>query len=69
MFIATKLEDIFHIPLSDFVHKISHDKFDQEKIKETENALLDTLNYNVLFPTHYDYLQELFFRLFSYFDT
>lgn len=27
MFIATKLEDIYHIPLSDFVNRIGHNKF------------------------------------------
>jgi hypothetical protein len=27
MFISTKLEDIYHIPLRDFVFKVGHKKF------------------------------------------
>ena len=56
MFIATKIEDIFHIPLDDFVYKISHSKFNSAAIKEAEEQILETLEFNVLFPTHYDYL-------------
>lgn len=33
MFIATKLEDIYHIPLSDFVTRVGHNKFSIIKIK------------------------------------
>lgn len=36
MFIASKLEDIYHIPLSDFVNRVGHNKFTAFKIKAME---------------------------------
>lgn len=36
MFIATKLEDIYHIPLQDFVTRVGHTKFNATKLKAME---------------------------------
>lgn len=45
MFISTKVEDIYHIPLNDFVSRVSHNKFPAHKIKALEAVILDVLNY------------------------
>lgn len=36
MFISTKLEDIYHITLRDFVTRVSHNKFSAFQIKSAE---------------------------------
>jgi cyclin B len=45
MFIATKVEDIYHIPLSDFVQRISHNKFTFDAVKEKEKEILESINF------------------------
>jgi len=45
MFIATKIEDVYHIPLLDFVKRVSHAKFTEKEIKEKELGILLVLNY------------------------
>ncbi|CAD8202977.1 unnamed protein product [Paramecium octaurelia] len=65
MFIASKLEDIYHIPLSDIVTRVGHNKFNTIKVKNMEQTILETLQFNVYFPTPLDYLQNLFYKCFS----
>ena len=36
MFIASKLEDIYHIPLTDIVTRVGHNKFNMSKVKNME---------------------------------
>jgi hypothetical protein len=36
MFLATKIEDIYQIPMKEFVQKVGHDKFSPEDIKRVE---------------------------------
>ena len=43
IFIATKLEDIYHIPLSDIVIRVGHNKFNSSKVKSMEQTILETL--------------------------
>ncbi|CAD8112505.1 unnamed protein product [Paramecium sonneborni] len=65
MFIATKLEDIYHIPLEDFVQRVSHNKYSINKIKGMEKIILETLNYEITFPTILDRLYNLYYQCFS----
>lgn len=36
MFIASKLEDVYHIMLRDFVKRVAHGKYNEHAIKEME---------------------------------
>ncbi|CAD8113247.1 unnamed protein product [Paramecium sonneborni] len=65
MFIATKIEDIYHIPLSDFVTRVSHNKYTASKIKAMEQSILETLNFEITFPTTLDFLHNIFYQCFS----
>ncbi|CAK57925.1 unnamed protein product (macronuclear) [Paramecium tetraurelia] len=65
MFIATKLEDIYHIPLKDFVTRVSHNQYSFFAIKAMEQSILETLNFEVTFPTSLDFLQNIFYQCFS----
>ncbi|CAD8174729.1 unnamed protein product [Paramecium pentaurelia] len=65
MFIATKLEDIYHIPLEDFVQRVGHNKYSILKVKDMEKIILETLNYEITFPTILDRLYHLFYQCFS----
>lgn len=40
MFIATKIEDVYHIPLNDFIKRVAHNKFTEKDIKEKELDIL-----------------------------
>jgi hypothetical protein len=76
MLLATKVEDIYSIPMSDFVTKISHSKFcryyfffflvkgikfyisyNSNDIVKKEWEILRNLNFNIVFPTIYDFLR------------
>lgn len=68
MFLATKIEDVYHIPLVDFVNRVGHKKFNDFAIKSIEAEILDTLKYHIYFATHLNHLNYLFFRAFNYND-
>lgn len=64
MFLASKYEDVYHIPLEDFVQRVGHDKFSAEDIKTVEWEILIALDYNVSFPTVLTYLERLIYKNF-----
>jgi cyclin B len=62
MFIASKIEDVYHIPLKDFVSRVSHNKFTAFVIKDKEKEILEKIQYQVYFPTYLNYLSHLYFK-------
>jgi Cyclin, N-terminal domain len=64
MFIASKIEDVYHIPMNDMVRRVAHNKFSIGQIKQMENDLMNAIQFNVYFPTHLNYLSYFFFRSF-----
>lgn len=56
MFMATKLEDYNFIPMSDFIREVSKNSFSPIQIKDTEEIIMATLDYNIYFPTTLDFL-------------
>jgi cyclin B len=65
MFIATKIEDVYHIPLSDFIKRVAHNKFTEKDLKEKEMEILQILNYQVYFPTLLNSLSMIYFKSFN----
>ena len=65
MFIASKFYDIYPIKLRVVVEKISHNKFAPEEIKSMEEDIVKSLNYNMLLPLSWDFvnffLEEIFY--------
>jgi len=64
MFIASKFDDIYHIPLMDFIERVGHRKFKADDIKQREWDILAVLDFNVNIATHMDYLDRLIFKNF-----
>ncbi|CAD8202603.1 unnamed protein product [Paramecium pentaurelia] len=65
IFIASKIEDINCLKIKTITENLSHNKFSQYQIKQMESIILQTLNYDINFPTVYDYLQYLRYQLFG----
>ena len=65
MFISSKFCDIYPIKLKIVCEKISHNKFSSEEIKNMEDEIVKTLNYNLLKPTAWEFvnffLEEIFY--------
>ncbi|CAD8208261.1 unnamed protein product [Paramecium pentaurelia] len=65
IFIASKIEDIQSFGIKTITKKFSHNKFSSYQIKEFEQFILETLNYDINFPTVNDCLQYLSYQLFG----
>ena len=62
MYIASKYEDIYHIPIKEFFLKVGFKKFSYEKIKEKEAEILDVLNFNISCPCFSEYIDFFIFE-------
>ncbi|KAL4466692.1 hypothetical protein ABPG72_009498 [Tetrahymena utriculariae] len=51
MFIASKYEEIIPFSLQKIYEKIGHEKISMNQLKQTEAEILNTLGFNVSFPT------------------
>ena len=74
MFLASKLEDVYQIPLKDFVKRVSHGKYSMYcdknipprlDIKVIESDILETFQFNVYFPSHLNFLTLFYFKCFN----
>lgn len=65
IFIASKVEDIYHIALQTIVEVLAHRKFTYFQIKEQELVILEALNYETTFPTHLDLLNYFHYQVFG----
>ena len=62
MFIASKFQEIYPIPLEQFVHKIGHDKFNANDIKKMEYQILKDIRPECLVTTSiYDFSKTYFY--------
>ena len=69
MFIATKIEDIYHIDLKSMVERVGHNKFNELQIKEIEREILMVLKYNVLFANHFTCLMRVHYLVTNHSDS
>ena len=65
MFLATKYEDIYHIPLRDFLSRVAHNKFKGLEIKAKEWDIMTALNFDISFPTYYSFYERFFWKSFN----
>ncbi|CAD8194357.1 unnamed protein product [Paramecium octaurelia] len=63
--IASKIEDIYQLSIKTIIQDLSHNNFSLFQIKQQEQIILETLNFDTCFPTVNDYLQYLFLQLFG----
>ena len=61
MYLASKTYDAIPIQMSSLIHLIGHDSFDQKCIKEMERKIIKTINFDVMTPTTYEFIQFLLY--------
>ena len=61
IYLASKAYDITPIQLNSLITLVGHDIFDQETIKNMEKKIIKTINFDLLIPTTYEFIQFLFF--------
>jgi cyclin B len=61
MYIASKMEDIVPLRMNHVKSKISHNKFTEKEIKKKEKAILETINFEVINTSTYDFIRTFIF--------
>jgi len=61
LFIASKTEDIIPLRMSHVKTKIGHNKFSEKEIKKKEKIILDTINFNIITTSTYDFIRTFIF--------
>lgn len=57
MYLASKAYDTIPIQMNSLIHLIGHNSFDQKCIKEMEKKIIITINFDVMTPTTYEFIQ------------
>ena len=68
IFISSKFCDINPIRLKFLIEKIGHNKFNKEEIIQMEEKILNTLQYDILKPTIFDFTTFFFEDLFFFYE-
>lgn len=61
MYIASKMEDIVPLRMNHVKSKISHNKFSEKEIKKKEKAILETINFETINSSTYDFIRTFIF--------
>ena len=68
IFISSKFCDIYPIKLRALCEKIAHNKYKSEDILQMEDIIMKCLNYDILKPTSFDFMNFYFEDLFYFFE-
>lgn len=68
IFISSKFCDIYPIKLRALCEKIAHNKYKSEEILQMEDTIMKCLNYDILKPTTFDFMNFYFEDLFYFFE-
>jgi hypothetical protein len=63
MFLASKYEDIYPLKMQMVYEKIAHKKLEIKTLKAVERDILNTLNFQLSFPTPLDFLKVYFDKI------
>lgn len=61
MYLASKTYDIVPIQMNNLTHLVGHDIFEQKSIKEMEKKILKTINFDLITPNTYEFIQFLLY--------
>ena len=61
MYLASKSYDIVPIQMNNLTHLVGHDIFEQKSIKEMEKKILKTINFDLITPNTYEFIQFLLY--------
>ena len=68
IFVSSKFCDIYPIKLRALCEKIAHNKYKSEDILQMEDTIMKCLNYDILKPTTFDFMNFYFEDLFYFFE-
>jgi hypothetical protein len=57
MFIASKMEDLIPLRMSNIVEKVGHKKFRDSEVKARERVILETINFDIIMTSTYDFIK------------
>ena len=61
IYLASKTYDLLPIPINNLIHSVAHDMFTQKTIKETEKKIVKAIDFEVMIPTTYEFIQFLLY--------
>ena len=61
MYLASKTYDMIPIQMNKLIHLVGHDLFNQKTIKEMEKKIIKTINFDVMTPNAYEFIQFLLY--------
>ena len=61
MYLASKTYDIVPIQMNNLTHLVGHDIFEQKSIKEMEKKILKAINFDLITPNTYEFIQFLLY--------
>lgn len=64
MYLSSKIYDHYPIQMSKMIHIVGHDLFDQRTIKEMEQKIIKTIDFEVMTPNSYEFIQFLLYDLY-----
>jgi hypothetical protein len=64
IYIASKMEDIIPLRMTNIVNNVGHNKFDDKTIKSAQAKILETIEYNLIAPSTYDFIKSFFYDCF-----
>ena len=64
LYIASKMEDLVPLRMSHVKAKIGHNKFSEKKIREKEKLILNTINFQMITTSTYEFVKTFFYDFF-----
>ena len=61
IYLASKTYDLIPIQMNNLIHLVGHDIFKQKSIKEMEQKIVKTINFDLMTPTTYEFIQFLLY--------
>ena len=61
IYLASKTYDLIPIQMNNLIHLVGHDIFDQQSIREMEKKIVKTINFDLMAPTTYEFIQFLLY--------
>ena len=61
IYLASKMEDIVPLRMTHIKVKIGHNKFSEKEIKKQERIMLETINYEIITSSTYDFIKTFIF--------
>lgn len=65
IYIASKTYDMVPIQMNSLIHLIGHDMFDQNCIKQMEKKIIKAINFDLMCPNTYEFIQFILYDFYS----